>query len=97
MPTEAIAGLHGVKGERPGEHRNRPGPEWEAFRRHIAANGIEHPVFITVDPGQEPKISEGSHRHDAAAELGMPNVPVESVSSVTPSVRAPSWTGCAGL
>ena len=77
MPTEAIAHLHGVKGELPGEHRNRQGPEWAAFKRHIAANGVEHPVFITVDHGQEPKISEGNHRRDAAVELGLPNVPVE--------------------
>jgi len=75
--TDAIAGLHGVKGERPGEHRNRQGAKWDEFKQDIASNGIRHPVFITVDHGEEPKISEGNHRRDAAVELGHSHVPAE--------------------
>jgi 8-oxo-dGTP diphosphatase len=77
MPTSAVAGLPGNRGERPGEHRNRQGGAWEDFKRDIAANGIRNPIFITVDHGQEPRISEGNHRRDAAVELGLPHVPVE--------------------
>lgn len=77
IPTAAIAHLHGVKGEVPGAHARRQGQAWEDFKAGIAARGITSPVFITVDHGQEPKISEGNHRRDAAVELGMPHVPVE--------------------
>lgn len=77
IPTSAIAHLRGVKGEVPGEHRNRKGQAWEDFKADIAANGIQHPIFITHDYGEEPKISEGNHRRDAAVELGLPEVPVE--------------------
>lgn len=77
MPTAAIASLPGVQGELPGEHRNRKGEQWESFKDDIAANGIHSPLFITVDYGEEPRISEGNHRRDAAVELGLPRVPVE--------------------
>jgi|SRR5262245_48229164 len=77
MPTAAIARLPGVKGERPGEHRNYSGPQWEGFKRDIAAHGITNPIFITVDYGKPPMISEGNQRRDAAVELGLPDVPVE--------------------
>jgi hypothetical protein len=77
IPTSAIASLHGAEGEVPGEHRNKLGPAWESFKRSISENGITDPVFITVDHGQEPKISEGSHRRDAAVSLGLSHVPVE--------------------
>ena len=78
VPTSAIADLPGVKGEVPGEHRNRQGDEWEAFKADIAENGIQSPIFVTVDPdGSGPKISEGNHRRDAAVELGLAEVPVE--------------------
>jgi hypothetical protein len=77
VPTAAIAGLHGVKGEVPGEHRNRQGQRWDDFKADIAAKGIKDPVFITVDHGEQPKISEGNHRRDAALELGMTHVPAE--------------------
>jgi len=77
VPTAAIAGLGGVRGEAPGAHRNRQGPAWEKFKDDIAARGIQNPIFITVDHGDEPKISEGNHRRDAAVELGMSHVPVE--------------------
>lgn len=77
IPTSSVAHLLGVKGERPGEHRNRTGERWTSFTNDIAANGIKDPIFITVDHGQEPKISEGNHRRDAAVHLGIPEVPVE--------------------
>jgi 8-oxo-dGTP diphosphatase len=77
IPTSAVAGMPGARGERPGEHRNRQGEAWEEFKRDIAANGIRNPIFITVDHGEEPKISEGNHRRDAAVELGIPHIPAE--------------------
>jgi ParB/Sulfiredoxin domain len=77
IPTAAIAGLYGAEGEVPGEHRNRQGSEWDEWKRDIAERGIQKPVFITVDYGEEPKISEGNHRRDAAVELGMPHTPVQ--------------------
>lgn len=77
LPTEVVAALAGVRGEVRGEHRNRLGEKWEAFKADIAANGIQNPIFIICDYGEEPKISEGNHRIDAAVELGLPEVPVE--------------------
>lgn len=77
LPTEAVRHLMGVRGEVPGEHRNRQGERWDAFKADIAANGIREPIFITHDWGEEPKINEGNHRRDAAVELGHERVPVE--------------------
>lgn len=78
IPTSAIANMPGVKGEVPGEHRNKRGADWEKFKGDIAKNGIKKPVFITMDHGEEPKMSEGNHRRDAAVELGMTHVPFEA-------------------
>jgi rifampin ADP-ribosylating transferase len=75
IPLSAIAHLPGADGERPGEHRSKQGQAWEQFKQDIAANGIKNPVFITVDHGRDPVISEGNHRRDAAAELGLAHVP----------------------
>ncbi len=77
IPTAAIANMVGVRGEIPGDHRNKKGEVWEEFKADIAANGILEPIFITVDPDEMPKISEGNHRRDAAVENGMDEVPVE--------------------
>ena len=77
LPTSAVANLHGVKGEGPGDHRNRKGEDWDQFKGDIAQHGIKRPIFITADYGEEPKISEGNHRRDAAVELGHSHVPVE--------------------
>jgi len=77
LPTHLVQHLMGVKGEIPGEHRNKQGQQWEDFKSDIAQNGIKNPIFITQDPGERPKISEGNHRRDAAVELGHPYVPVE--------------------
>lgn len=77
IPTAAIAHLKGVNGEMPGDHRNRRGQKWQDFKDDIRTNGIKNPVFITVDYGAEPQISEGSQLRDAAVELRLPQVPVE--------------------
>lgn len=77
LPTSEVASLKGARGEVPGEHRNRKGADWDRFKDDIDANGIKHPIFITVDHGEEPVINEGNHRRDAAVELGHSHVPVE--------------------
>lgn len=77
IPTSAVAGMMGARGEVPGEHRNKQGAEWDRFKGDIAEHGIKHPIFITVDHGEQPKLSEGNHRRDAAVELGHSHVPVE--------------------
>ena len=78
IPTSAIAAMPGVRGEVPGEHRNMDDEdEWPQFKEDIARNGIQHPVFITVNHGEEPRLSEGNHRRDAAVELGISHVPAE--------------------
>jgi GNAT superfamily N-acetyltransferase len=77
LPIDVVRNMHGARGEIPGEHRNRQGQAWEDFKADIAANGIKEPIFITVDHGQEPVLSEGSHRRDAAVELGHSHIPAE--------------------
>lgn len=77
LPIEAVAQLAGARGERPGEHTTRSPERFEKLKADIAANGIQNPIFITVDHGQEPKISEGNNRRDAALALGHTHVPVE--------------------
>ena len=80
VPIEWVRNLMGASGERPGEHRNHQGLDWEAFKDVLSAGGeggIHAPLFITVDHGQEPLISEGNHRRDAYAELGATHVPAE--------------------
>lgn len=76
MPTSAIAHLRGVSGERPGEHTTMSDAQWGKFRDDVARHGITNPIFITVDHDQEPRISEGNNRRDAAVALGMAQVPV---------------------
>ena len=77
IPTAAVANMHGVRGEMPGEHRNMEDDEWDEFKDDIRRNGIQHPLFITVDHGDKPKLNEGNHRRDAAVELGLSHVPAE--------------------
>lgn len=77
LPTSVVANMPGARNEVPGEHRNRLGERWDEFKDSIATHGIKNPIFITVDHGEEPKISEGNHRRDAAVELGHSHVPVE--------------------
>jgi 8-oxo-dGTP diphosphatase len=78
VPTAAVAHLEGVSGERPGSSPwHRTGQDWEDFKHKIDTEGIRDHVFITVDHGHAPKISEGNQRRDAAVELGHSHVPVE--------------------
>jgi hypothetical protein len=77
MPTSVLAAMPGVKGEVPGEHRNHQGARWDSFKTAYA-EGKMNPVFITVDHGEAPKLSEGNHRRDAAVELGHDYVPYEA-------------------
>lgn len=77
IPTSVLASLVGARGEQRGQHRNKQGEKWEAFKADIAERGIQDPIFITVDPGKAPQINEGNHRLDAAMELGLESVPVE--------------------
>jgi hypothetical protein len=75
LPIERVVNMPGARDEVPGEHRNKQGQDWDDFKSDIAARGIENPLFITVDHGQAPRLSEGNHRRDAAAELGHSHVP----------------------
>lgn len=77
VPIEAVASMRGARGEVPGEHRNKQGEKWDAFKSDIAERGIQHPIFITHDRGSGPRLSEGNHRRDVAMELGHTHVPVE--------------------
>ena len=77
LPTSMVARMPGQSGEIPGDHRNRKGERWDEFLADISANGIQSPIFIIEDWDQNPVISEGNHRRDAAVELGMPEVPVQ--------------------
>jgi hypothetical protein len=78
VPVAALAGLAGAAGEFPGEHRNRHGQRWEEFKTFVReAGGGLPPVFVTVDYGMEPVLSEGNHRRDAALELGLEFIPAE--------------------
>jgi hypothetical protein len=38
---------------------------------------VQRPIFITVNHGEQPKISEGNNRRDAAVATGQKTVPVE--------------------
>jgi GNAT superfamily N-acetyltransferase len=77
VPTSLIADLPGKRGEVPGAHRNKQGPEWEAFLEDIDSRGIQNAIFIVVEETGEAFIYEGNHRRDAAVELGLDEVPVE--------------------
>lgn len=77
LPTSMLAQMPGASGEVPGEHRKRSGETWRAFVDDVRTNGIKNPVFVTVDYGQPPRLSEGNHRRDAAVELGLAEVPVQ--------------------
>jgi hypothetical protein len=76
LPIEKVANMRGAMGEVPGEHRNKQGEHWDAFKSDIRQNGIQRPIFITHD-SRGVRLSEGNHRRDAALETGMTHVPVE--------------------
>lgn len=77
LPTSAVAKMRGARGEVPGEHTTRSDERYAHLRDDIAKNGIKNPIFITVDHGEEPKLSEGNNRRDIAVELKHPRIPVE--------------------
>jgi hypothetical protein len=77
IPLDLVRNMPGARGEQPGEHRNRQGEQWTSFVDDIRTNGIKNGLFVTVDYGEEPKLAEGNHRRDAAAELDLDEVPVE--------------------
>jgi len=83
--------------ERGGERYfgNYPEAKWNEFLEDIRKNGIKTPLWILVDPGKEPLLMEGNHRVQAAAQLGLREVPVtikyyglaEEDGLAAPSVR----------
>jgi hypothetical protein len=83
VPLAALSSLDGVMGEDRrlgyGVHGGKLySPDaWEEFKQDIATNGMQQPVFVTVEPNGEPQISEGNHRVAVAEELGLDTVPVE--------------------
>lgn len=77
VPIEMVRHMLGAMGEKPGEHRNRQGEDWESFKDDVKRNGIQNPLFITVDHNEAPRLAEGNHRRDAAVELGHTHVPVQ--------------------
>ena len=77
IPVKAISHIQGASGEIRGQHRNKRGLEWENFKQDIKENGIKNAILILKDPLEEPVISEGNHRLDAAIELGLKEVPVD--------------------
>jgi hypothetical protein len=80
MPIEHVARMQGARGEQPGDHgaNKKSGARWDSFKSAYASGEITSPMFITVDHGKEPVISEGNSRRDAAVELGHTHVPYEA-------------------
>lgn len=72
-----------------------PEERWNEFLDDVRRNGIKTPLWIQQDPGEEAQIMEGNHRVQAAAQLGLPTVPVtikyyglsEEEGLVAPRVR----------
>jgi len=77
IPVESLRPFRGARDEVRGAHVRREGAEWDEFKADISERGMTDPIFVTVEPNQLPRISEGNHRLDAAVELGMDEVPVE--------------------
>lgn len=69
--------------------------DWNDFLDDVRRNGIKTRLWIQQDPGEEAQIMEGNHRVQAAAQLGLPTVPVtikyyglsEEEGLVAPRVR----------
>ena len=53
-----------------------PEDKWNEFLEDVRRNGIKTELWIQKDPGEEAQIMEGNHRVQAAAQLGLPTVPV---------------------
>ena len=72
-----------------------PEERWNEFLDDVRRNGIKTRLWIQQDPGEEAQIMEGNHRVQAAAQLGLPTVPVtikyyglsEEEGLVAPRVR----------
>jgi len=72
-----------------------PEEKWNEFLDDVRRNGIKTRLWIQQDPGEEAQIMEGNHRVQAAAQLGLPTVPVtikyyglsEEEGLVAPRVR----------
>jgi hypothetical protein len=79
IPVSWVAHMHGREGELPGEHRNKQGTDWDRFKGDVAEHGVREPIHVMVDYYHEPRLSEGSHRRDAAVELGHTHIPAEVV------------------
>lgn len=98
LPPDALRRFEGAAGEARGEHRARQGADWEAFVDDVRQNGVREPIFVTVDHGSAPVISEGNHRLDAAIEAGVADVPVhvryfghaEQQTRLNPNVGEPA-------
>ena len=68
---------------------------WNALLEDIRKNGIKTDLWIKADPGKEAELMEGNHRVQAAAQIGLPTVPVniqyyglrEEDGLVAPQVR----------
>jgi len=68
---------------------------WNALLEDIRKNGIKTDLWIQADPGKEAELMEGNHRVQAAAQVGLPTVPVyiryyglrEEDGLVAPQVR----------
>jgi hypothetical protein len=68
---------------------------WNEFLEDIRKNGIQTPLWIQKDPGEDAALMEGNHRVQAADQLGIREVPVyiryyglsEEDGLAAPSVR----------
>ena len=82
VPISTLLTLKGVMGEvrefdADGRFGNYSKEQWAAFLADISTNGITEPVFITVDYGKRPEVSEGNHRIQALRQLGYKYAPCQ--------------------
>lgn len=82
MPIAVAESLKGVMNEKrafddKGNFGNYTKEEWAKLLEDIKENGLEHPIFITVDYGGKPEISEGNHRIQALKQLGYKWIPAQ--------------------
>jgi len=78
IPVAALLDLSAVRGERRVFYRDAQAKlerfgnytleRWQRFVEELCSDGMEEPVTLTVDFGQQPKIYEGNHRIQAAAQ-----------------------------
>ncbi|SEI14545.1 hypothetical protein [Paraburkholderia hospita] len=79
IPVSALAHMHGVRGERrefttddASEQRfgNYSLAAWEKFKSDLARDGMNEPLTINIDVGEEVCVYEGNHRLQAALQSG---------------------------